>query len=81
MNHPCPHCPKTPQMDYYKYGFNLVRGCNYWTIIPEVKACCPIKVTVTDYTNAEVTVTFNGKTYTKSRKDFMESSWRDIDAY
>ena len=77
----CPNCHGFPQNDQMKYGFTLNRGATYWTKIPEVKTCCPIKVTLVDYTNSSVTVEFNEKQYTKSRKDFMESSWRDIDSY
>lgn len=77
---PCPHCP-TPQSDQMKYGFTLNRGAVYWTKINEVKTCCAVKVTLIDYTNATVTVECEGKQYTKQRKDFMESSWRDIDSY
>lgn len=80
--HPCPHCPQKPnQSDLQRYGFTLYNGAQYWTIIKEIKACCPIKVTLVDHTNSIVTVAVNGHQYTKTRKEFMESSWRDIDSY
>lgn len=80
--HPCPHCPKpNNQTDLQKYGFTLYTGAKYWTIIKEIKACCPIKVELVDHNSATVTVEVNGKQFSKSRKEFMETSWRDIDSY
>lgn len=78
---PCPNCPQKQQNDYFKYGFTLMNGAIYWTKIPEVKQCCAIKVKLIDHTASNVTMEYEGKTYIKSRKDFMESSWRDIDSY
>lgn len=77
----CPECEKRNQSDLLKYGFNLVKGSYYWTIIPEIKACCPVKVQLVDSTYNDVTVTINNKTYVKNRTDFMKSSWRDYDAF
>lgn len=79
--HPCPHCPKNNQTDLQKYGFTLYTGGKYWTIIKEIKSCCPIKVILVDHNVNTVTVEVDGKQFTKTRKEFMESSWRDIDSY
>ena len=43
---PCPECERLRKSEYEKYGFNIVIGGKYWTKIPEVRKCCPIKVTV-----------------------------------
>lgn len=78
---PCPYCPKHEQSDLYRYGFTLCNGAIYWTIIKEIKTCCPIKVTLIDHTTSNVTVEVNGQRFTKAKKEFMETSWRDIDSY
>ncbi len=77
----CPECEKRHLREYEKYGFNIIVGGKYWTIIKEVKACCPIKVNVVNAAGNTVTVEYNGKQYTKGREDFLKSSWRDYDAY
>jgi hypothetical protein len=77
----CPECEKRNMNDLMKYGFNIVDGAYYWTIVPEVKACCPIKVRVTNSTYNEITLEVNGKTYVKNRTEFMKSSWRDYDSF
>ena len=77
----CPECDRLYQSEKEKYGFNIVDGCYYWTKIPEVKACCPVKVQVVESTSRTVTVTVNGKTFTKDRTDFLKSSWRDYESF
>lgn len=77
----CPECERLYQSEKEKYGFNIVDGCYYWTKIPEVKACCPVKVQVVESTSRTVTVTVNGKTFTKDRTDFLRSSWRDYESF
>lgn len=77
----CPECERLYQSEKEKYGFNIVDGCYYWTKIPEVKACCPVKVQVIESTSRTVTVTVNGKTFTKDRTDFLKSSWRDYESF
>lgn len=77
----CPECERLYQSEKEKYGFNIVDGCYYWTKIPEVKACCPVKVQVVESTSRTVTVTVNGKTFTKNRTDFLKSSWRDYESF
>ena len=77
----CPECERLYQSEKEKYGFNIVDGCYYWTKIPEVKACCPVKVQVVESTSRTVTVTVNGKTFTKDRTDFLKSSWRDYESF
>lgn len=77
----CPECERIYQSEKEKYGFNIVDGCYYWTKIPEVKACCPVKVQVVESTSRTVTVTVNGKTFTKDRTDFLKSSWRDYESF
>ena len=77
----CPECERLYQCEKEKYGFNIVDGCYYWTKIPEVKACCPVKVQVVESTSRTVTVTVNGKTFTKDRTDFLKSSWRDYESF
>ena len=77
----CPECERLYQSEKEKYGFNIVDGCYYWTKILEVKACCPVKVQVVESTSRTVTVTVNGKTFTKDRTDFLKSSWRDYESF
>lgn len=81
MRPPCPECEKRNRNDLMKYGFNLVEGGYYWTIIPQIKTCCPVKVQLVESTYKSVTVEVNGKNYTKDRTEFMKSSWRDYDAF
>lgn len=77
----CPECERLYQSEKEKYGFNIVDGYYYWTKIPEVKVCCPVKVQVVESTSRTVTVTVNGKTFTKDRTDFLRSSWRDYESF
>ena len=77
----CPECERLYQSEKEKYGFNIVDGHYYWTKIPEVKVCCPVKVQVVESTSRTVTVTVNGKTFTKDRTDFLKSSWRDYESF
>ena len=77
----CPECERLYQSEKEKYGFNIVDGYYYWTKIPEVKACCPVKVQVVESTSRTVTVTVNGKIFTKDRTDFLKSSWRDYESF
>lgn len=77
----CPECERLYQSEKEKYGFNIVDGYYYWTKIPEVKVCCPVKVQVVESTSRTVTVTVNGKTFTKDRTDFLKSSWRDYESF
>ena len=56
----CPECEKRNQSEKERFGFNIVDGYYYWTKIPEVKACCPVKVQVIESTSKTVTVTING---------------------
>lgn len=74
MKKPCPNC----QNDKAKYGFILERDGIYMTMVKEIKTCCAVKVKLIDYNASEVTFVAedNNKTYTKTRKDFMTSSWR-----
>lgn len=78
---PCPECERLRKSEYEKYGFNIVIGGKYWTKIPEVRKCCPIKVTVVESTAKEITVDFNGVKFTKDRVEFLKSSWRDYDSF
>ena len=77
----CPECERRQRSDYERFGFNIHDGVYYWTKIPEVRTCCPIKVKMESHDATSVTVSYNGTYYTKNRDDFMKSSWRDIDAY
>lgn len=81
MHHYCPECEKRNKSDYNKYGFNIVKDAKYWTIIKEVKTCCPVKVTLVDYNSTNVILEIDGKQYTKQRDEFMKTSWRDYEAY
>ena len=74
MNKPCPNC----YGDLKRYGFTLEVDGVYMTMVKEIKTCCAVKVKVTKFNTTEVTFIAedNDKTYTKSRKDFMTSSWR-----
>lgn len=76
-----PMCEQLHHLDELKYGFTLYKNEYYWTKITEIKQCCPIKVKLIDYTSTNVYVEYNGKQYIKPRKEFMENSWRVIDAY
>lgn len=78
---PCPECEKRNIREFDKYGFNIVVGGKYWTHIKEVKACCPVKVTVVNAIGNNVIVEHNGKQFTKTREEFFKSSWREYDAY
>ena len=78
---PCPECEKRNMREFDRFGFNIEVGGKYWTHIKEVKACCPIKVRVTNSTYNEITLEVNGKTYVKNRTEFMKSSWRDYDSF
>ena len=77
----CPECERLYQSEKEKYGFNIVDGYYYWTKIPEVKACCPVKVQVVESTSRTVTVTVNGKTFTKDRTDFLKSLLLDYESF
>ena len=77
----CPECERLYQSERERFGFNIVDGNYYWTKIPEVKACCPVKVQVVESTSRTVTVTVNGKTFTKDRTDFLKSTLRDYDSF
>ncbi len=77
----CPECERLNRSDYERYGFVLSDNCYYWTIIKEVKTCCPVKVKLEKHTATDVIVSYGDKQYTKKRGDFMKSSWRDIDSY
>ena len=74
MKKPCPNC----QNDKAKYGFTLEDGGKYMTMVKEIKTCCAVKVKLISHSASEVTFVAedNNKTYTKTRKDFMTSSWR-----
>jgi hypothetical protein len=77
----CPECERLHKSEKERYGFNIIEGYYYWTKIPEVKACCPVKVMVVEATAKTVTVTVNNKTFVKDRTDFLKSSWRDYDSF
>lgn len=77
----CPECERLHKSEKERYGFNIIKGYYYWTKIPEVKACCPVKVMVVEATAKTVTVTVNNKTFVKDRTDFLKSSWRDYDSF
>ena len=74
MKDPCPNC----QHDKQKYGFILEKDGVYMTMVKDIKTCCAVKVKLTNYTASEVKFIAeeNHKEYTKSRKDFMTSSWQ-----
>lgn len=74
MNKPCPNC----RNDKAVYGFTLEDGKFYMTMVKEIKICCAVKVKLISHTASEVTfeAVENHKIYTKTRKDFMTSSWR-----
>ena len=78
---PCPECEKRNMRELEKYGFNIVIGGKYWTVLKEVKPCCPVKVIIKETAGNKVTVEYNGKQYTKTREEFFKSSWREYDAY
>ena len=81
----CPECEKRNIREFDKYGFNIVKDGKYWTLVKEVKSCCPIKVKVIDAMSNKVSFIVvddsSKKVYTKDRIDFLTSSWRDYDAY
>lgn len=74
MKEPCPNCHK----DKIKYGFILEKGGTYMTMVKDIKTCCAVKVKLIDFNASEVKFIAedNNKEYTKTRKDFMTSSWR-----
>ena len=74
MNKPCPNC----YGDLKRYGFTLEVGGVYMTMVKDIKTCCAVKVKLLSYTASEVKFIAeeNHKEYTKSRKDFMTSSWQ-----
>lgn len=74
MENPCPNC----QHDKQKYGFSLEKEGIYMTMVKDIKTCCAVKVKLLNYTASEVKFIAeeNHKEYTKSRKDFMTSSWQ-----
>lgn len=77
-HHYCPECEYREKMEY---GFNLVDGVNYYTMLKEIKSCCAIKVTLISHRADHIVFEYNGKQYEKSYKDFMTSSWRDYDSF
>ena len=77
----CPECEKRNRSDYEKYGIAIVEGSYYWTKIPEVRTCCPVKVLMVESTAKTVTVSINGKTFVRDRTEFLKSSWRDYDSF
>lgn len=77
----CPECERLYQSEKEKFGFTIIDGYYYWTNVPEVKTCCPVKVQVVESTSRTVTITVDGKTFTKDRTDFLRSSWRDYDSF
>lgn len=77
----CPECEKIRISEKAKYGFTIIEGGYYWTKIPEVRTCCPVKVMVTEATAKTVTVTVNNRTFVKDRTDFLKSSWRDYESF
>lgn len=77
----CPECERRNISEKERFGFNIVDGYYYWTKIPEVRTCCPVKVQVVESTSKTVTVTIDGKTFVKDRLDFLKSSWRDYDSF
>lgn len=64
-----------------EYGFALEVGGTYMTKVPEVKACCPVEVTVTDITTLKVRFTYKDKKFEMPKKQFLESSWRKYESY
>lgn len=78
MNKPCPNC----RNDRAVYGFTLENGKIYMTKVKEIKTCCAVKVKLISHTASEVTFEAeeNHKIYTKTRTDFMKSSWQDNNA-
>jgi hypothetical protein len=82
MNKPCPNC----YSDLKKYGFILEKNGVYMTMVKEIKSCCAIKVRVISFDSSEVKFYTEEEyrtendiskiTRTKSRKDFMTSSWQ-----
>ena len=78
---PCPECEKRNMREFDRYGFTIEVGGRYWTHIKEIKACCPIKVIIKETVGNNVIVEYNGKQYTRTREEFLKSSWREYDAY
>ena len=82
MKDPCPNCFS----DKKKYGFILEKDGIYMTMVKEIKSCCAVKVKLLEYTASEVKFITEEEyriekdiskiTRTKSRKDFMTSSWQ-----
>ena len=60
-----------------EYGFCLEDGAGYYTLIAEVKTCCPVRVTLKSHCAAECVVDYNGTEYHIPYLQFMRSSWRD----
>lgn len=75
---PCPACDKR---DFDKYGFVLEDGQYYMTTDKTIKSCCAVKVKLISHSNATIVYEYEGKTYSKTYKDFMISSWRDYDSF
>lgn len=73
----CPECEAQRAV----YGFTLQKGGIYMSKVPEIKACCAVKVQVTDFDSLKVYFTNNGKAYEMPKKQFMSSSWRVYDSY
>lgn len=77
----CPICQESAIKA--RYGFDLVKNEVYYTTVPEVKKCCPIKVKVLSFDRKEVVFKPIDKEtqYSKSFVEFMESSWRVYTSY
>lgn len=73
----CPEC----EAQRSKYGFALEDGNFYMTKVPEVKACCPVKVYVERHNATQVFFTCENKEYVMEKTLFMKSSWRLYDSY
>jgi len=73
----CPECEAQRAV----YGFTLQVNGVYMTKVPEVKACCPVKVKVTNFDSLKVYFTHNNKAFEMPKKQFMATSWRVYDSY
>lgn len=73
----CPVC----EAERAVYGFYLEVNGTYMTKVPEVKACCPVKVKVTQFDSLKVHFTHNNTEYEMPKKQFMSTSWRVYDSY
>lgn len=73
----CPECEAQRAV----YGFTLQKNGVYMTKVPEVKACCPVKVQVTDFDSLKVYFSYANKQYIMPKKQFMSTSWRVYDSY